>query len=144
MSSKVTESDSIPFEKVPLTEAKAILDGEDKAVRRDVPDWEFLRRPQAHKDQDLLESTYQWYAKLPADIKPWELARYFPRVTNELAAIWARPTMCEQFLDQLLLDNRGNRKGFPEKVIREIMVLQHYLHAQAGAAHAKPDDTPMR
>lgn len=132
MNSKVREIDSIPFEKVPLTEAKAILDGEDKAVRRDTLSWEFLRRPQNHKDQDLLEATFLWFAKLPADIRPWEMARYFPRVANELAAIWTRPATCEQFLGQLLLDNRGTRKGFPEKVVKEIMVLQRHLQTLSG------------
>ncbi|WP_211463206.1 hypothetical protein [Collimonas silvisoli] len=65
---------------------------------------------------------------MPANEKPWELARYFPRIANELAQSWERPAACMRCLEQLLLDNRGGRQGFPVKVAREIMALQRYFN----------------
>lgn len=134
MKSRNLNLDSIPFEKVLFSDAKAVLDGDEMRVkmRKEQQRWESLRHLNELKDQDLLESTYHWFAKLPTELKPWELARYFPRVTNQLAEIWSRPVDCAKFLGQLLLDDRGSRKGFPENVVREIMSLQSHLEMMSA------------
>ncbi|HWW06784.1 hypothetical protein [Collimonas sp.] len=143
MKSMNTELSPLAFEKVSIVEAKAVLDGVDDAPKTEAKRWELLRRLEDRKDHDLCEPTYQWFAKLPANEKPWELARYFPRITNQLAQSWERPAVCMRFLEQLLLDNRGGRQGFPVNVAREIMALQHYFNQlvfssasrQPGASH---------
>ncbi|AMP11385.1 hypothetical protein CAter282_3702 [Collimonas arenae] len=131
------ELHALPFEKVSIIEAKSVLDGVDAMPKSEVKRWEFFRRQEDRRDQDLRELTYQWFAKLPATEKPWELARYFPRITNDLAERWEKPAACMRFLEQLLLDNRGGRQGFPVNVAREIMALQRYFN-QVVLAAASP------
>lgn len=140
MNTTNTELGDLTFEKVSIGEAKSVLDGTDATPKAEVSQWEMCRRQQDQGDQDLRELTYQWFAKLPAHEKPWELARYFPRITNDLAARWDKPAECKRFLEQLLLDNRGGRQGFPMNVAREIMALQLYFNqvvfpAMASAPH---------
>lgn len=132
----------LPFEKVSLVEAKSVLDGDDVATSTEIKRWEDSRRRENQKNHDLHELTYRWFAKLPENIKTWDLIRYFPRIANELADVWERPTVCARFLDQLLLDNRGDRKGFPVKVMREIMTLQHYFNHVAAPRSSNPQNVP--
>jgi hypothetical protein len=138
MKSMNTELNPLPFEKVSIIEAKLVLDGVDMMPKTEVKRWEFFRRQEDRKDHDLCELTYQWFAKLPANEKPWDLARYFPRITNELARSWDRPAACMRYLEQLLLDNRGSRQGFPMSVAREIMTLQHYFNQAVFSSASRP------
>jgi hypothetical protein len=50
----------------------------------------------------------------------------FPRVVNRIAALWNRPTAAESCFEELLLDSRGTRAGFPPEVLSELLALRHY------------------
>jgi hypothetical protein len=55
-----------------------------------------------------------------------ELSGRFPAVLNRIADAWGSPVRAERCFDDLLLDSRGTRQGFPQTVISEIASLRHY------------------
>jgi hypothetical protein len=50
----------------------------------------------------------------------------FPRVANLVAVLWKDPDSWRRYVDDLLVDKRGNRQGFPLDVLREIFELRGY------------------
>ena len=66
-----------------------------------------------------------------------ESAAHFPRVLNRLAEVWNDPSRAELCFEELLLDSRHTRAGFPPAVLSEIMTLRLY---NASRMFAKPVD----
>ena len=118
---------SFEFEKVSLDDARQVLDDAVKPVystaRPTVP-WETRRKPAAA--ESLRTATLQWILKLPPHVQPRHLQVRYPRIANRLAADWAHVAACEAFLESLLTDKRGGRKGFPLNVAQEIASLRDY------------------
>jgi hypothetical protein len=50
------------------------------------------------------------------------LEEQFSRLVPEIVAFWGSPT-CYQHLQDLLMDTRGGRKGFPADVYSELSLL---------------------
>jgi hypothetical protein len=119
--------DSIPFEKVTVQEAKeAQTQAGPPAAKAE--NWAAARGKDT-KNADLTEQAWAWLDQLPPELQPGGLVQQFPRITNRLAEIWGRPLQCERYLDALILDNRGTRKGFPPDVTTELINLKsHYLN----------------
>ena len=46
----------------------------------------------------------------------------FPRIVEQLVAKWNQYN-CEQFLNGLMIDERGDRQGFPVNVIDDLLML---------------------
>ena len=46
----------------------------------------------------------------------------FPRITQRIQQLWGTPE-CEQYLNALIIDNRGHRQGFPPAVLEELLYL---------------------
>lgn len=51
------------------------------------------------------------------------LEEHFPRLISEILAFWGSPTCFEQ-LQNLLIDSRGGRAGFPAAVYSDLILLQ--------------------
>ncbi|MCP4286235.1 MAG: hypothetical protein GY792_17605 [Gammaproteobacteria bacterium] len=65
---------------------------------------------------------------LPEEVRPIQLPEKFPRICNKIAELWNDPKLAISFFDELLIDNRGDRKGFPLFIITEISKLkEHFL-----------------
>lgn len=79
--------------------------------------------------------TIEWAEKLPADVRPTALVRRFPRIANFVAANWPKPEALYSYLDELFVDRRGNRQGFPPEVMAELFTLRAYY----GELHPAPD-----
>lgn len=47
----------------------------------------------------------------------------FPRIHQKLIPLWGS-AQGEAYLDSLIVDERGNRQGFPPDVMRSLLVLQ--------------------
>ncbi len=75
-----------------------------------------------------LPATRSWYASLPKDLQPAVLMTSYARIANVIAANWTDANALAAYMDSLLTDRRGNRRGFPADVLRELMALT--LHAQ--------------
>ena len=124
---------SLEFEKVSIASARQELDGQGKRV--DAPERSRQRAPQ--HDAVLLDATRLWMDGLPAAVRPVELARRFPRIANSIAELWRRVARCEEYLDSLVVDLRGDRTGFPLEVAQELAALRGYyaeLHPQHRSA----------
>jgi hypothetical protein len=99
---------------------------------RDDAKWMPLRK--ARPVNVLLPATRRWLALLAPDVQPQALVTRFPRLANRIAADWGSPEMCRSLLYLLLVDQRGNRQGFPEDVTRDILALRSLyaeLHPKA-------------
>jgi hypothetical protein len=82
---------------------------------------------------ELLKPTYNWAAALPRKAQPLALMQRFPRIANQLAAVWSETPSLRSYLDGLLVDDRGHRQGFPQDVLSELLSLRLYhasLHPQ--------------
>ena len=112
----------LEFKKVSVAEAKRAVDGEPAKPSASKPNYKRTRIP----EEPLLNVTRTWLASLPQDVRPVELTRQFPRIANRLRHLWTRVATCEEYLDGLLVDRRGNRKGFPLKITQELESLREY------------------
>jgi len=69
-----------------------------------------------------------------------ELMQAFPRIANRLCETWKRPSVCEHYFDELLVDRRGGRKGFPLKIASELTELRAYYARLYPADHGAWSD----
>jgi hypothetical protein len=72
----------------------------------------------------LLPATMQWAASLDGVAAPYRLMAQYPRIANRIANAWNDVPACLVILDELLVDRRGGRKGFPEPVRDELRRLR--------------------
>src|SRR5512134_133945 len=127
----------LDFEKVTpgQTNQKPEHPATQPATRTGASDPAALRAPQ-HPER-VQDETVRWLATLPEHVRPVELTRKFPRIANKIAMLWRRVARCEEFLDELVVDHRGGRKGFPMAIAQELTALRrHYaiLHPIGGSA----------
>jgi len=74
----------------------------------------------------LVPPTLKWLETVPANVRPHTLVRQYPRIANLIAAAWRDPKAFYAYMESLLHDKRGNRKGFPPEVLHELVALQQY------------------
>jgi hypothetical protein len=92
---------------------------------RDERDWTKLRK--ATPLNALLKSTVWWADGLPLEVRPQTLMAKFPRLANMAAASWTNASAFHDYLEVLLIDRRGKRKGFPPEVLIEFEQLRTYF-----------------
>jgi hypothetical protein len=123
---------SLEFEKVSVSDVRKELDQSQKQAE----DRKRVIERTSQTSSVLTDETSRWIAGLPPDVRPLTLARKFPRIANSIAELWRRVARCEQYLDTLIVDLRGDRTGFPHDVAKELQALRgHYadLHPQQGS-----------
>jgi len=76
--------------------------------------------------KNLLPVSSKWLLGLPNNVRPYNLAAKYPRIANILALQWSKPAACRAYFNEILSDRRGNRKGFPAEVLRELKGLRDY------------------
>ena len=108
------------FKRSPLTPAES-----DKAE----PQAEtYKHRRKSTPTNMLLPRTSKWGDELSPRVRPVVLMRQFPRIANLIAGAWDDLVQFETYMDSLLTDKRGGRKGFPPEVIAELGALDIYRH----------------
>lgn len=115
--------ETFTFEKVSIDEARA-------AHKGDEAEWINQRQPVLTVDQKLQNHAASWLMSLPESVRPLRLARQFPRIVNTISTEWKRPNVCDKVFDDLTIDHRGNRKGFPLEVMKEISDLKAYYEVE--------------
>ena len=94
------------------------------------------RKPQP--PEPLAPETIRWLAGLPSDVRPTAMPSQYTRIANRMAQVWGTPHTCLGYLEDLLLDRRGDREGFPFEVALELAGLKdHYetvVHPTAQTA----------
>ena len=88
--------------------------------------WAKLRQPEREQDRTLSNGTRRWLGGLPAKMRPNELCTQYPRVANRLALCWGDPMLTECLFDDLMINRRGKRKGFPPAVGGELLRLREF------------------
>jgi hypothetical protein len=125
------DSDSLNFEVVSFDQAREALDEPPagvRQVRRMSPaDWASRRRALSESERRLTRAATQWFLALPRELRPAELMRRYPRIANRLCDQWNDASASLQLLEELVLDRRGGRVGFPRPVVLELQALQDQL-----------------
>lgn len=85
------------------------------------------RSPLSTHDATLSFAAQEWQRALPANLRPQQLCAVYPRVANRLALCWNDLSLVDSVFNELLLDRRGGRAGFPASIAAELMRL-HALH----------------
>jgi hypothetical protein len=88
-----------------------------------------------------LRRTLEWLKSLPPDVQPFAVVRRYARVANLIAATWEDSKAFHAYMESLLTDKRGNRKGFPPDVLAELLALQRHYDARG---HDIPSGTAGR
>ena len=101
------------------------LEFEQIVIGLNKPAWGALQR-RARPHNAALTTTLVWANRLPDSVKPTALLRHFPRIANHIAASWRDPAVLNRYLQSLLLDERGNRRGFPSEVQEELVQLRAF------------------
>ena len=136
--------DILPFESVSIGEAKDALDHFSVGPSSTKPKLDLIHIDTTKVDTaaqrlpnqgavKLDENAYRWIMQIPEATRPIVLAQQFPRVLNHIIELWKRPLKCDDYLESLVIDQRGTRQGFPEDVTEELAKLKeffelHYAH----------------
>ena len=118
--------DALEFETVSVDDAARVHRGEDGAaptVKK--PKATYVRRPLMKGDMTLLPEAKRWVGELPRELRPLNTAAQYPRIANQLALTWGHdPKECRRLLEDLVIDKRGDRAGFPQEVMHELVQLK--------------------
>jgi len=132
------DSGSLEFEKVSLTDARKALEETGPAVHaapKKPENWDEKRSQTLA--EPLADETNAWMAELPESARPKQLALRYARLANRLCKAWSEPAKFDRLLDDLLIDRRGTRKGFPLQVATELATLRDHfykVHRYGGSA----------
>lgn len=85
--------------------------------------------PEWPEDKVLNMEAESLINSLPEEVRPVQLPEKFPRICNRIAELWADPEYAIPLFDDLLIDNRGGRNGFPLAIILEISKLKEHFMA---------------
>lgn len=66
------------------------------------------------------------FDSLPAAHRLPLLRQHYPHVVNRIAADWPMPRRMSAVFDELIVDARGSRNGFPFEAVLELMQLHEY------------------
>ena len=87
------------------------------------------RRP-AEPEPTLNAETARWLSALPVPVRPRQLCAAHVRVVNEIARRWRDPDGCLAYLNDVLVDKRGTRQGFPIEIALELARLKSYYETE--------------
>jgi hypothetical protein len=89
-------------------------------------DWSALRAPLTDADKVLVSETHLWLRTVPRAFHPRQLCIQYPRAANRLARAWHDPDVVDRLLNDLLSDQRGDRSGFPVRIVDELKLLRQF------------------
>jgi hypothetical protein len=110
-------------DRVPLNDLTTDVQTRAPATQTQV-DQDWAKRRAAEPANGLLRPTVIWASNLPPNARPSALLAKFPRIANLIAVLWQDPNSLRRYVDDLLVDKRGNRQGFPLDVLRELFALR--------------------
>jgi len=95
-------------------------------------------RPRAGRGGPLDASAIRLLEQLPPTLRLVALRGQFPRILNRLADAWHSPRAFDALTRSLLIDDRGQRQGFPFEVVTELTELREYYFSTVHAK-SRPD-----
>ena len=93
-------------------------------------------RPISDGSIRLLES-------LPPTLRLVALRGQFPRVLNRIADAWHTPPAFAALIDSLMIDDRGQRQGFPFEVLNELTDLREFYFSMVHPEARPRPRTPV-
>lgn len=94
------------------------------------------RRKKTDNEADTLSAeAAHWLKELPESVRPMKTCARFPRIVNGLVSVWDTPQRCRTYFDDLLLDRRGDRRGFPTDIAFELAALKNYFETAVHPSH---------
>jgi len=128
---KIAADGSLQFEVTDFSDARRALDeppaGLEHARRLRPAAFQHRRRPPLPTDHALAGTTVEWILSLAPTTRPAQLADAIPRIANALAERWGDSQSASDYLNDLLIDRRGGRQGFPPAIKRELVGLHLLL-----------------
>lgn len=94
------------------------------ADTRPLAAWTMIDRSASAEPLDV--RAQRLFASLPYAFRLSATRRDFPHVLNRLAAEWDVPARFLRLMDELLMDQRGDRRGFPFETVLELTNLRDY------------------
>ena len=82
----------------------------------------------------------RWLERLPEAARATRLVADFPRIAERLALFDSEPPFAARYLDQQMIDQRGDRQGFPIEVARELLRLRSHYAARVEETIASGTD----
>jgi hypothetical protein len=117
---------------IPFKPFRRLLAGSSPEGRP--PRWETRRAALTDGDRVLLSATHLWLRRIPGRFQPKQLCRHYPRIANAIARHWDDQVLGDRLLTDLLVDRRGNRAGFPPRIVDELQMLRRLrVHARDNA-----------
>lgn len=93
-------------------------------------DYSKARRPVGKEDLELSAAARSLLDSIEEPARPKALAASFPRIVNRMATLWKTPRLMDRYFEELLTDDRGNRKGFPLAILTELTTLKDYYQSK--------------
>lgn len=87
----------------------------------------------------LMNPKLEQYLASSPELYPHELEARFPRIVEAIVAAWPYPEQAAAVFDDLLVDRRGTRQGFPPSIAREIFQLSAGYDKLRAAAKENGD-----
>jgi hypothetical protein len=110
----------------------------EKQIGEKNPAVQIAPRPALVRSPDLTDEAVRLLESLALRCPLAHLPSRFPRVLNRLAALWHQPALVERSLEDLLLDSRGSRAGFPVEVLTELQALRNCNARRISPAKVDP------
>ena len=123
------DAGAFEFEKVSLTDARKALEETGPAAYaapKKSENWDEKRSQSS--TEPLGDETVAWMAELPESARPKQLSLRYARLANRLCKAWSDPAKFDRLLDDLMIDRRGTRKGFPLQVATELATLRDHFY----------------
>lgn len=124
----------IPFEKTSVEDAANSTWQEPPPSKSLDRNWGTYRFPRNVTTPDI-KLLMPWIQQLPAEVRPRQLVIQYARIAHKLAELWKHPIACEKYFNELMIDNRGDRQGFPSDVALELAALQAYFATNVLVQH---------
>ena len=100
-------------------------------------DWKRSRSPERDQDRQLSSASKAWLHTLPEPVRPLALCVRHPRLVNRICLCWGDPELTARLFDDLLVDRRGQRRGFAPAIASELLLLRMH-HAREFAVDPLP------
>jgi hypothetical protein len=104
----------------------------DGLADRQVPA-DFTRQRKASPIVCLLPKTQKWLDALPPGVQPHALCKFYPRIANPIAAMWTDTEALRAYFDELFVDRRRCRRGFPRDVLNDCGVALFSVRSYCAA-----------
>lgn len=89
----------------------------------------------SHAPVEIAPRTVKWLLSLDEKFRPKLLPRLYTRIANRIADTWSEPDLMRAYFEELLVDRRGDRAGFPDDILMEVSALKHHYEKDLHPVH---------